>query len=110
MRRRRGDLRAVNRHDAYLDQTAARAERQDLAEQPGDRRLVADAEARDRGVIRRLVGADHAKRDVVMAAALNRPRGPHPDRVGVDKHGHHHRRIVRSATPPVLAIAHMKRP
>jgi hypothetical protein len=110
MRRRRGDLGAVDRDDADLDQTTARAEREHRAEQLGDRRLVADAEARDRGVIWRLVGSDHAKRDVVMAAALDRARGPHPNRVGVDKQGHHHRRIVRRATPSVVAITRMKRP
>ncbi len=109
MRRCRGDLGAVDRHDADLDQTAARAERQHLAEQLGDRRLVTHPEARDRGVIGRLVGGDNAECDVVVTAALDRPRRPHPDRVGVDEQRDHHRRIVRRATPPVIAIGRKKR-
>jgi hypothetical protein len=70
---------------------------------------MADTEARDRGVIGRLVGGDHPKRDVVMAATLDRPRRAHPDRIGVDEQRHHHRRIVRRATPPVIAIARIER-
>jgi hypothetical protein len=58
MRRRRGDLRAVDRHDSDPDQAAARTQRQHLAEQVGDRRLVADPEARDRRVIGRVIGGD----------------------------------------------------
>ena len=53
MGRRRGDLRAVDRDHADLDQAAARTQRQHLAEQAGDRRLVTDTEARDRRVIGR---------------------------------------------------------
>ena len=67
-----------------LTSPAARAQRQHLAEQLGDRRLVTHAEARDRRVIGRLVGGDHAERDVLATAPLDRPRRPLPDRVGVD--------------------------
>ena len=110
MGRRGGDLRAVDRDDADPDQPAARAQRQDLAEQIGDRRLVAHPEARDRRVIWRVVGGDHAECDVVVAAPLDCPRRAHPDRVGVDEQRDHHRRIVRRATPTVVAIARVERP
>jgi hypothetical protein len=109
MRGRRGDLRAVDRDDADVHQSAARAQRQDLTEQLGDRRLVADAEARDRRVIRRPVGGDHAEGDVVMTAPLDRARRAHTDRVGVDEQRDHHLRIVRRATPPVVALARVER-
>jgi hypothetical protein len=109
MRGRRRDLRPVDRDDADLDQAAARAQRQHPAEQVGDRALVADPEARDHRVIGHAVGADHAKRDVLATAPLDRPRRAHPDRVGVDEQRHHHRRIVRRATPPVIAIRRVKR-
>src|SRR5215210_7115305 len=42
MRRRRGDLRAVDRDNADPNQAAARAQRQHLTEQAGDGLLVAD--------------------------------------------------------------------
>src|SRR5215207_9366285 len=109
MRRRRGDLRAVHRDDADLDQAAARAERQHLAEQLRDRRLMANPEPRDRRVIRRVVRRDHAEGDVVAAAPLDRPRGPDTDRVGVDEQRHHHRRIVRRPTPTIIAITRIER-
>ena len=109
MGRRRRELRAIDRDNANLDQAAARAQRQHLAEQAGDRRLVTDPEARDRRVIGRLVGGDHAKRDVLVAAALDRARRAHPDRVGVDEQRDHHRRIMRRPTPAVVAIARNKR-
>ena len=109
MRCGRGDLGAVDRDNTDLDQTTARAERQHLAEQIGDRRLVTDPEARRRRVIRRLVGSDHTKRDIVVAAALDRPRRAHPDRIGVDEQRNHHRRVVRRSTPTVVAITRMKR-
>jgi hypothetical protein len=74
MRRRRGDLGAVNRDHADLDQAAARTQRQHLAEQAGDRGLVANAEARNGRVIGRLVGRDDAEGDVVAAAPLDAAR------------------------------------
>jgi hypothetical protein len=106
---RRGDLRPVDRDHTDLDQAAARAQRQHLAEQLGDRLLVAHPEARDRRAIGRPTGADHPKRHVVVAATLDRPRRAHPDRVGVDEQRHHHRRIVRRPAPPVVAITGLER-
>jgi hypothetical protein len=109
MRGRGGDLGAVDRHHADPDQAAARTQRQHLAEQARDRRLMANAEARDRRVIGRVVGGDDAERDIVLAAPLDRARGPHTDRVAVDEQRDHHRRIVRRTTPPVVAIGRVER-
>ena len=74
LRRVRVHLRAVDRDHPNADQPGLRAERQHLAEQVGQRRLVALAEARDRRVIGPLVRADHAERDVLHAAPLDPPR------------------------------------
>jgi hypothetical protein len=75
---RRRDLRAVDRDNTDLDQAAARAERQHLPEQLGDRRLVAHAKPRDGGVIGHVVGGDDPKRDVVATAPLDAPRRRSP--------------------------------
>ena len=87
------------------DRAAARTQREHLAEQLGDRRLMADAEPRDRRVIRRPVGGDHPERQVIQTTPLDRARRAHPDRVGVDEQRDNRRRVVRGATPPVVAIA-----
>ena len=109
MRGVRGHLRAVDGNDADLDQPRPRAERKHLAEQAGDRRLVARPEARDRRVIRDVVGADHAEGDVVATVTLYPARRAHPDRVGIDEQRDHHRRVVGRAAPAVLAISRIKR-
>ena len=102
-------LGAVDRDHLDVHQPGLGAQLQHLAEQLAQRPLVALAEARDRRVIRRLVGRDHAHRDVLMAAPLDPPRRPLADRVGVDQQRHHHRRIVRRPAPPVVAIAGQER-
>jgi hypothetical protein len=68
------DLRAVDRDNADLGQPRARAEQQDLAEQPGHRGLVALDEPRDRRVIRPLLRRDDAERDVLDTRTLDDPR------------------------------------
>jgi len=70
---------------------------------------VAHTKARDRRVIGRLVGGDDPKRDVLAAAPLDRSRGPHADRIGVDQQRHHHRRIMRRSTMAILAIGTVER-
>lgn len=85
-----GDLGALDRDDPKLDQTSASAQRQNLSEQAADRGLVMRPEARDRCVIRRLVGRDHAEGDVLAAVALDRARRADSDRVGVDQQRRHH--------------------
>jgi hypothetical protein len=47
---------------------------QDPAEQIRERGLVANAKARDGGMVGDLVGADHPEGDVLSAAALDLPR------------------------------------
>jgi hypothetical protein len=109
IRRAGGHLGAVERDHPELDQTGLRAQLQHADEQLAERGLVTDTEPRDRRMIRRRVGGDHAKRDILAAPPLDRPRRPHPDRVGVDQQRHHHRRQMRRATMPVLAIGGVKR-
>lgn len=109
MRRGGSDLGAVDRDDADVDEAGLRAQRQDLAEQLGDRVLLADAKPRDRGVIGRVVGGDDPEGDVVATTPLDRPRRTHPDGIGVDEQRDHHLRIVRRPTPPVLPIGRVER-
>jgi hypothetical protein len=102
LRRRVGrHLRAVDRDHADADQARLGAEREDRAEQLGQRRLVALAEPRDRRVIRPLVSADHPGRHVFDTAALKAPRRALPDRIAVEQQRDHHRRIVCPTTMPV---------
>ena len=80
-----------------------------LAEQAGDRLLVALDEPRDRRVIRPLLGRQHPKRDVLLAGALDHPRGPDPARVGVEQQRDHHRRVIGRPAAPVDAIGRIER-
>jgi hypothetical protein len=77
----RWPLGAIDGDHPDSDQVGLGAELKDLAKQLGKRALVALAKARDRRVVGRLVGADHARRDVLHAAALQPPRGALADRV-----------------------------
>jgi quercetin dioxygenase-like cupin family protein len=103
-------LGPVDRDHLNVHKPGLRAQFQHVAEQRAQRPLVALAKARDRRVIRRLVGREDADRDVLMAAPLDPPRGPFADRVGIDQQRHHHRLIVRRPAPAILAIAGEERP
>jgi hypothetical protein len=102
-------LRAVNGDHADLDQPAARAQREHLAEQPGDRLLMALHEPRQRRVVRALLGRQHAERDVFLTRALDHARGPDPARVGVKQQRDHHRRVIRRPAAPVDAVGGIER-
>ena len=65
---------AVARTWRDRDEAGIGAQREDLAEQIAQAGLVADAEARDGGVVGHLVGRDHAERDALPAAPLDRTR------------------------------------
>jgi hypothetical protein len=71
---------------------------------------MAGAETRDRGVVRRLVGADDPGRDVLVATPLDRPRGPHSERIAVEQQRDHHRWIVRRPAVTVGPIGAIERP
>jgi hypothetical protein len=86
-------------------QGGARAQQQDLTEQPGQRGLVALDEPRDRRVIRTLLRSDHAKRNVLHARALDDPRRGDPARVGIEQQRDHHRRLIGRTAAPVDAIS-----
>jgi hypothetical protein len=62
---------------------------------------VALAKARDRRVIRGLVGRDHPKGDVLDAGPLDLAGGAQSARVRVEENGDHQRRVVRR---PAMAI------
>ena len=51
----------------------------------------------------------HAERDVFLARALDRPRGPHPTRVRVQQQRDHHRRLIRRPAAPVAPIGAIER-
>ena len=102
-------LRPVDRDHPDAHQPGIRAQPQHLPEQLAQRALVTNPEARDRGVIGRLVGRDHPKRDVLATAPLDPPRRALADRVRVHDQRHHHRRIVRRAALPVGAIGGKER-
>jgi hypothetical protein len=101
-------LGAVDRDHPDPNEAGLGAEREHLTEQPGQRRLVALAEARDRRVIRALVGADHARGDVLDTAAFDAARGALAERVAVEQQRDHHRRIVRRPPLAVVAVGHVK--
>ena len=109
MRRVGLDLGAVDGDHADADQPRLGAQPQHLAEQLRQRVLVALAKARDRRVIRRAVGADHARGDILDAATLDPPRRALPDRVAVKQQRHHHRRLVRRAGPAHPADSRVER-
>ena len=95
-------LRPVDRDHADRRQALLRAQRQHLAEQAGDRVLVALDEPRDRRVIGPLLRRQHPERDVLLARPLDQPRRPHPARVRIEQQRHHHRRVIRRPAAPVL--------
>ena len=68
------DLGAVDGDHADFREPAARAQREHLAEQPGDRLLVALDEPRQRRVIRALLGRQHPEGDVFDAQARSMTR------------------------------------
>jgi hypothetical protein len=78
-------LRAVHRQYRHTHQAGVRAERKHVAEQAGERCLVALAKARDRAVIGALVRCDYADRDIVAAPPLDRPRRAPPGRVRLEQ-------------------------
>ena len=103
-------LRPVDGDHPDARQTLLRAQRQHLAEQAGDRVLVALDEPRDRRVIGPLLRRHHAERDVLLARPLDLPRRPRPARVGVEQQRDHHRRVIGRPAAAVRAIgAHRTR-
>jgi hypothetical protein len=103
------DLRAVDGDHVGVNQTGVGAQRENLAEQAGQRILVALAEPRDRRVVRDLVRGHNANRDVFLARALDRPRRPHATRIRVEQQPHHHRRLERRPAVPVVPIGGIER-
>ena len=98
------NLGPVNGDHLNADQTRLRAQRQHLAEQPGQRHLMTLTKARDRAVIGLTVGRDHPKRDVLKARTLDHPRGALPTRIRVHQQRDHHRRIMRRPAAAIQAV------
>ena len=103
-------LRAVDGDHPDAHQAGLGAEREHLTEQLREGGLVALAKARDRRVIRTLVGADHARGDILNTAAFDAPRRALAQRVAVEQQRNHHRRIVRRTALAVVAVDHEERP
>jgi hypothetical protein len=94
-RRVGSELRAVDGDHPDPNQPRLGAERKHLTEQLRQRSLVALPGPSDRCVIRRLVGADHPRGDILDAAPLKAPRRALADRIAVEQQRNHHRRVVR---------------
>ena len=90
----RADLRAVDRDLAERGEPGAVTELHHLDEDRLDRRLVLCPEAGDRREVGDEVHADHPEGEVRAARRLDRPRGAHARRVGVEQGGEHHLRVV----------------
>jgi hypothetical protein len=65
---------------------------------------VADAEPGDGHVVGRLVGGQHAKGDVLLAAALDLPGGAHAQAVAVQQHAEQELGVIGGAAMPVVAV------
>ena len=100
----RMDLRAVDRDHPDLRQPRLGAQPQDVAEQSGERCLVALAKTRNRRVIRHLIRRDHPEGDVLNTRPLDHPRRTLAPRVGVEQQRDHHRRIVRRTAMTIQAV------
>lgn len=103
------DLRPVNRDDPDPHQPGLGAQLEHSVKQLANRLLVAGAKARDRRVIWNLVRADHAERDILPAAPLDRPRRAHTDRLPIHQQRDHHRRLVRRSSPTITTIGAIER-
>jgi hypothetical protein len=98
------DFRAVQSDQANRHQAGLGAQLQNVGEQVSERLLMTSAKPRDSGVIRSLVRADHAERDILHAAALDHPRRALADGIRVEQQRDHHLRVKRCATPAIGAI------
>jgi hypothetical protein len=101
-------LRPVDRDHPDARQPLPRAQRQHLAEQTGDRVLVALDEPRDRRVIGPLLRRQHAERHILFARPLDLPRRARPARVRVKQQRHHHRRVIGRPAAPVPPVGGIK--
>jgi hypothetical protein len=85
-------LRPIDSEHPNPSQAGISAQRQNLAEQAGDRVLMTLAKPCDRRVIRRLVSRDHPERNVLDALALNHPRRALAAAIRVEPQRDHHLR------------------
>jgi hypothetical protein len=81
-----GHLGAVERDHAEADQPGGGAQLQRPDEEPGQRGLVAGAEAGDGHVVGGLVAGQHPEGEVLGAVALDLAGGAHPNGIGVQQH------------------------
>ena len=78
-------------------------EGEDLGEQDRQVLLPEDGE---RGMIRVLIGRQHALRDPFAGGLLDLPRREHPQAVGGALEIHPQRRMGRGLAPPAAGLAH----
>jgi hypothetical protein len=104
-----GHLGAVQRHQAEADQAGGGAQPQRLNHEAGQGLLVADPEPRDGYVVGELVASQHPERQVLGAAPLQLPRGPHPQAVAVQQHAQQQLRVVGGMAVPVGTVGAVER-
>jgi hypothetical protein len=102
-------LGAIDGDRAGPQQPRPRAQPENLAEQIAQRLLVARAKPSDRRMIRRQVGSDHTRGNVLDAAPLDLTRRPDPDRVAEQQQRHHQPGIVRWPALPISAVLAIER-
>jgi hypothetical protein len=99
-----GQLGAVQRDGAKADQPGGGAQPQRGDQEAGQRLLVADPEPRDGHMVGRGVGGQNPEGDVLDAAALDLPGGPHAKAIGVQQHAEQQLGVVGGVAVPVVAV------
>jgi hypothetical protein len=99
-----GQLGAVQRHGADPHHPGGGAQLEGGDQEAGQSLLVADAEPRNRHVVRGLVGGQHAEGDVFVAAPFDLPGGAHADAVGVEQHAEQGLGVVGGVVLPVVTM------
>jgi hypothetical protein len=104
-----GHLRAVQGDYPEADQSGRRAQLQRRDQEAGQGLRVASPKPRDRHVVRRGVAGQRPEGEVLDAASLDLPRGPHPDGVGVQQHAQQRLGVVGRMAMPIGPVGTQER-
>ena len=96
-----GQLGPVEGDGADADHAGGGTQPQGLDEEAGERLLVADTEARDSHVVRRLVAGKDPEGEVLCAAAFELPGGAHPQAVAIEEHAEQGLGVVGGVAVPI---------
>jgi hypothetical protein len=102
----RGHLCTVQRDHAQADQPGRGAQPQRGDQEPGQRLLVAGAEARDRHLVGGLVAGQHPEGEILVATPFDLPRGAHPGGVAIQEHAQQHLRTI-GGMPVAVGPVHL---